>query len=108
MLDKDVFLSVVKHTPLVAIDLITQSTGQQIMMGKRSKQPAGGFWFVPGGRTFKGESLPEAFHRMTASELGAPYRLEECRLPGAFIHRNDDLRAAHINSSAYFPYLIER
>jgi colanic acid biosynthesis protein WcaH len=86
MLDKDDFLKVVALTPLVAIDLVVTSTDGSILMGKRVNEPAAGYWFVPGGRIFKGETLERAFQRITAAELGLAFNIESGQLLGAFTH----------------------
>ena len=68
-LDKDTFSCVVKSTPLISIDLIVQNKSGRVLLGKRVNEPALGFWFVPGGRIFKDESLDEAFTRTVREEL---------------------------------------
>lgn len=89
MLDKDDFLNVVSLAPLVAIDLVISAADGSILMGKRVNEPAEGYWFVPGGRIFKGETLEQAFRRITAAELGLAIRIEQGQLLGAFTHLYD-------------------
>ncbi len=89
LLDKQTFLTVVEHTPLVAIDLVVCS-GQQVLMGERLNQPAAGYWFVPGGRVFKNETLPVAFGRISSVELGTACEIKSARLLGAFTHLYDN------------------
>lgn len=89
MLDKETFLSVVKNTPLVSIDLIVRSEDDEILMGERVNQPAAGYWFVPGGIVLKGERLNEAFQRITKTELGKTYHIDNGRLLGVFTHLYD-------------------
>lgn len=89
MLDKDTFLSVVKNTPLVSIDLVVRSEDDQILMGKRVNQPAAGYWFVPGGVIEKNETLEEAFNRITKIELGKIIHIDNAQLLGAFTHLYD-------------------
>lgn len=48
-LSPELFSVVISSTPLIAIDLIVKSPGEQILLGKRLNKPAQGFWFVPGG-----------------------------------------------------------
>ncbi|MBD9361240.1 GDP-mannose mannosyl hydrolase [Methylomonas fluvii] len=86
MLDKQDFLTVVKNTPLVAIDLIVRSSRDEILMGLRMNEPAAGYWFVPGGRIYKSETLAAAFQRITETELGTAYNIENADLLGAFTH----------------------
>ncbi|MCQ8181617.1 GDP-mannose mannosyl hydrolase [Methylomonas sp. SURF-1] len=89
MLTKQDFLNVVDLTPLVSIDLIVSSADGKILMGQRVNQPAQGYWFVPGGRIYKSETLEQAFRRITATELGTAYDVTDGRLLGAFTHLYD-------------------
>lgn len=89
MLDKKTFLSVVKNTPLVSIDLIVRSEEDEILMGKRVNQPAAGYWFVPGGIIEKNETLEEAFQRITKAELGKTFHIGNSGLLGVFTHLYD-------------------
>ncbi|QPK65374.1 GDP-mannose mannosyl hydrolase [Methylomonas sp. LL1] len=86
MLSQDIFIETLKHTPLVSIDLIVRSANHELLMGKRLNEPASGYWFVPGGRIFKSETLEAAFHRICRAELGLTYRLGDSQLVGAFTH----------------------
>ena len=67
-------IEVIKHTPLVSIDLIVRNGKDQILVGLRTNEPAKGFWFVPGGRILKNERITEAFKRsFSSSKLLAPF-----------------------------------
>jgi colanic acid biosynthesis protein WcaH len=70
LLSKDTFSSVIENTPLISIDLIVENDKSQILLGNRVNEPALGYWFVPGGRIFKDESLDDAFQRTVKEELG--------------------------------------
>ena len=70
-LGQQAFLEVIDRTPLVAIDLVVVDPQQRVLCGKRTNQPARGFWFAPGGRILKGETLDAAFARIATAELGA-------------------------------------
>ncbi len=89
MLGKEDFITVVKNTPLVSIDLAVTANGVDMLMGQRVNQPAAGFWFVPGGRIYKSESLEAAFLRITETELGVAYPIGQGKLLGAFTHLYD-------------------
>jgi colanic acid biosynthesis protein WcaH len=69
-LDKETFSTVIESTPLVSIDLVIKNQQGQALLGQRLNRPAKGFWFVPGGRVLKNESLAAAFKRLTLDELG--------------------------------------
>lgn len=87
MLKDDEFITVVKNTPLVSLDLVIRSKDNELLMGMRVNEPAAGWWFVPGGRIRKDESIEDAFLRITRAELGRAYSIEHARLLGAFTHQ---------------------
>ncbi|WGS84397.1 GDP-mannose mannosyl hydrolase [Methylomonas sp. UP202] len=89
MLDKQAFLNVVDLTPLVSIDLVIRSETNAILMGERLNEPAAGYWFVPGGRIFKNETLEQAFRRITRAELGIELEISQGQLLGGFTHLYD-------------------
>ena len=90
-LDIGTFNLIVQHTPLVSIDLIVENQQQEIMLGLRKNRPARDFWFVPGGRILKNESLRDAFERITSGELGMVFTLEQSVFTGVYEHfHNDD------------------
>ena len=56
--------------PLISIDLLVQNEHGEYLLGLRNNRPAQGYWFVPGGRVLKNETLDGAFKRLTFEELG--------------------------------------
>lgn len=88
-LTNEELLAVVDRAPLVSIDLIVRDRQQRLLLGLRLDQPARGFWLVPGGRVTKGESLDEAFSRISTAELGVALQRTSARLLGVFTHRYD-------------------
>ncbi len=85
-LKKEIFKSVVENVPLVSIDLVVENMKSQFLLGKRINKPAQGYWFVPGGRVMKGESLEEGFLRIALSELGEDVTLQDSKFLGVFEH----------------------
>ena len=81
-----VFKAVVQATPLISIDLIVRNQHGQVLLGQRVNRPAQGFWFVPGGRIYKDETMAAAFTRLTHEELGLQATLAEARFLGPFEH----------------------
>ena len=71
MLPLETFKIVIASTPLISIDLILRNSKREILLGQRINRPAQGYWFVPGGRICKDESIEEAFKRLLIVELGA-------------------------------------
>ncbi len=90
LLPADKFRSIIELTPLVSIDLVVKSAQGKYLLGLRTNRPAQNFWFVPGGRIQKGESLAVAFKRLTKQELGKELSIEQAKLLGPFDHFYDD------------------
>ncbi len=89
-LDKETFSTVIESTPLVSIDLVVKNKQGQALLGQRLNRPAKDFWFVPGGRILKDESLADAFKRLTLDELGQEFAIEQAELLGPFDHFYND------------------
>lgn len=85
-LSSETFCSVVASTPLVSIDLVVCNQQGEILLGQRLNRPAQGFWFVPGGRILKNETLDAAFSRLTRVELGQAFERSQARLLGVYEH----------------------
>tara|TARA_Y100000996_G_scaffold281652_1_gene222251 strand:- start:25 stop:513 length:489 start_codon:yes stop_codon:yes gene_type:complete len=69
-LDTEDYKKMVKAMPIVSVDLIINDDHGRILLGKRKNRPAANHWFVPGGRLFKGETIPDAVKRISYNELG--------------------------------------
>ena len=82
----EIFATVVRHTPLVSIDLLVRDREGRLLVGLRRNRPAMGSWFVPGGRIDKDERLADAFSRITLAELGSRFAMEDGRFQGVFEH----------------------
>ena len=89
-LDEDTFKTVIKSTPLVSIDLVVTNSSGEALLGQRLNRPAQSFWFVPGGRILKDESMANAFKRLTEEELGEAFSIEQATLLGPFDHFYQD------------------
>ncbi|WP_201586604.1 GDP-mannose mannosyl hydrolase [Psychrobacter sp. HII-4] len=85
-LDDSKFEIVIQNTPLVSIDLIIKNAQGQVLLGRRNNRPAQGYWFVPGGRIRKNETLAQAFKRLTCAELAQEFLLGEACFLGVFEH----------------------
>jgi colanic acid biosynthesis protein WcaH len=99
------FLNVVKHTPLVSIDLIITDNQGRHLLGKRKNAPAKGYWFVPGGRIRKNECLKDAFRRLTLEEIGVAMEISDARLLGIYEHFYDDNFAGTSGISTHYVVL---
>ncbi|WBL59226.1 GDP-mannose mannosyl hydrolase [Stutzerimonas stutzeri] len=80
------FRTVIDATPLVSIDLVVRNLAGEVLLGKQLNRPAQGYWFVPGGRILKNESLDDAFRRLTLAELGNLFERQTAQLLGVYEH----------------------
>lgn len=86
MLSQEDFKQVVQNAPLFAIDLVVVNEANQVLLGERLNLPAKSYWFVPGGRVYKNESLETAFERISKSELGCVIHRNQAHFLKLFDH----------------------
>ncbi|MEJ2801475.1 GDP-mannose mannosyl hydrolase [Comamonadaceae bacterium PP-2] len=89
-LSRDDFKKVVAATPLVSIDLLVRDPQGRLLVGLRNNAPAQGFWFVPGGRIRRHESIDAAFSRLTKMELGHNFSRSSAHFFGLYDHFYDE------------------
>ena len=89
MEDKNI-LEIIKATPLVSIDLVIKNPSKKVLLGKRTNRPAMGYWFVPGGRIIKNETINQALKRISKVEVGLDLSTETLSLLGAYDHIYED------------------
>jgi colanic acid biosynthesis protein WcaH len=89
-LERELFEQIVENTPLISIDLYVKDAHGRYLLGKRTNRPAKDYWFVPGGRIFKGESLKSAFQRLCSDELGIAVDYSHSAFVGVFEHMYED------------------
>ena len=90
MIDDKQFLKIIESTPLVSIDLIIENQRGDILLGKRTNRPAQNYWFVPGGRIRKNETIAEAIARISSTELGIDMSINDVQLFGTYDHIYED------------------
>ena len=73
-LSEELYTQFLEEMPLVCVKLVLE-TDDGLSLEKRTGEPT--VWFWPGGRLYKGESLPDAAHRIAAEELGIEIELVE-------------------------------
>jgi len=83
------FEQVIRHTPLIAIDLLARSPEGKILLGRRKNEPAKGALFTVGGRIGKNESRAMAFKRISRDELGIERTIDQARFCGVYEHFYD-------------------
>ena len=85
-IDEKHVLEIIEATPLVSIDLVIRNPSNKVLLGKRNNRPAMGYWFVPGGRIFKNETINQALKRISEVELGQDLSTKAPSLLGAYDH----------------------
>lgn len=83
---KAAFRNLVRWAPIVSIDLIFTNPAGEALLGFRSNRPARHRWFVPGGRIFKNERIPEAMIRIARRETGLTVNPKAARFDGVYQH----------------------
>ena len=89
-LEKTTFETVIASTPLISIDLIIKNSHGEYLLGYRTNKPAKGFWFVPGGRILKDETMDSAFVRLCQNELGIDAVRTNAEFLGTYEHFYQD------------------
>ena len=89
-IDKKHVLEIIEATPLASIDLVIRNPSNKVLLGKRNNRPAMGYWFVPGGRIFKNETINQALKRISEVELGQDLSTKAPSLLGAYDHIYED------------------
>lgn len=70
MLAPDKYFCALSLTQVVSVDLIVKNSEGKILVGKRKNRPAQNYYFVPGGRIYKNETIPKGIERLLEMELG--------------------------------------
>jgi colanic acid biosynthesis protein WcaH len=94
----DDWATIVENAPIVSVDLLVRHRGG-LLLGKRTNEPAKGYWFVSGGRVKKGETRNEAVHRVAEEELGVSVEIVEPL--GAFEHIYDTSDVEGVETKHY-------
>jgi len=89
MLAKIEFGELIKNGVLISIDLLVKCQ-DYYLLGMRLNEPAKGYWFVPGGRIHKNESIGRAFSRIVNKETGLELNVEQSRFLGIYEHFYDN------------------
>lgn len=74
--DED-FYSIYNKVPRLNVDLIIQSE-EGILLSLRTIEPYVGYWHLPGGTVYKGETIIEAAVRVAKKETGLTISVLEC------------------------------
>lgn len=80
---------VVRCAPLLCVDIIIRGPLRRVLVGLRNNEPAKGWYFFPGGRVRKDESIKDAFHRILSAEAGLTHAFGAAHFAGIGEHFYD-------------------
>ena len=105
VLNDEEFSKIVRFAPLVSIDLIIRDPDRKVLVGVRNNEPAKNFYFVPGGRIRKDETLADAFARILTAETGCSVDFNEARFLGVYQHMYPNNRFDHSGYGTHYVVL---
>jgi colanic acid biosynthesis protein WcaH len=105
VLNDEEFAKIVRFAPLVSIDLIIRDPDRKVLVGVRNNEPAKNFYFVPGGRIRKDETLEAAFARILTAETGWSVGFNEARFLGVYQHMYPNNRFGHSGYGTHYVVL---
>jgi len=68
-ISENLYKKIIKEMPVPCVDAVILDQGRVLLM-KRNNPPVRGWWWIPGGRIRRGESLSEALLRQVKEETG--------------------------------------
>lgn len=84
------FKTIVRDAVLVSLDLLLINERGEVLVGRRRHGPARDYFFVPGGRVMKGETLAAALRRVAKQEAGLNVSPDQVVLHGIYDHFYED------------------
>ncbi len=100
------FKELVARAPLVSIDLLIRNAAGEVLLGLRRNHPAKDFWFVPGRRIRKGETIEQALIEACKRELGRSVDLQAVNLAGIFHHFYPEIFSGDSDSGTHYVVLL--
>ena len=85
-MNDDEFSRLIRNAPLVAVDVVLRDRNGNVLLMLRNDEPARNWYFVPGGRIRKNETIRAAFERIVKSETGCDAAFDVARLIGVYDH----------------------
>jgi colanic acid biosynthesis protein WcaH len=85
-LNDDEIAHVIRFAPLVSIKLIIRDAESNVLVARRTNEPAKDFYFVPGGCIRKDERIENAFARILERETGCRAEVVDAQFLGVFQH----------------------
>lgn len=68
-ISNELYKQIIENIPIACVDIAIVRDGA-ILLVLRKDKPAKGFWWLPGGRVFKGEKMVDTAKRKALEEVG--------------------------------------
>lgn len=101
------YLTVIKNTHLISVDLIIVNEKNEILLGFRNNEPAKNTWFTFGSRVYKNETFDEACERISINEIGTKIKLTDCVKNGIYKHNYNNNFANNEFGTNYIVFAYE-
>lgn len=75
MIAEDLYKQIHENVPILCVDVIVRTSDGGFLLVKRSRDPAKGLWWTPGGRVLRNETIMNAGKRKIFEELGLKINL---------------------------------
>lgn len=102
IIDKDLYHKIVQIMPISCVDLVVANDFGQVLLAKRTNQPAIGKWWFPGGRVHYLETRIDAAIRKLREECGLKSdQLVELGTFDVIVERSDKSGKSHAVTTLY-------
>ena len=72
--------------PIPSINLMIRDDTGLVLLSRGNNYPVPDYWFVPGGRILKNETIDEAICRISCTEIGREITRKQVSFQGIFEH----------------------
>jgi len=101
-LEQKIYNQIKRQFPIVAVELLIINSDNNVLMLKRSNEPAKDSWWIPGGRILFGESKMDAAKRLLKDECGINLLdIKEFTTVDYLVNNSTENYSQHIMSSVY-------
>lgn len=103
IINKDLYQQVVQVMPIPCVDLLVADNHGQVLLARRTNEPAMGEWWFPGGRIHYLETRADAAVRKLREECGLKSdQLIELGTFDVIVQRSDGGVKSHAVTTLYF------
>lgn len=109
IINKNLYQQIVQVMPIPCVDLIVADDHGQVLLARRTNEPAMGAWWFPGGRVHYLETRVNAAVRKLREECGLEAdQLVELGTFDIIVERSDDDSKSHAITTLYYAKVSRR